>query len=566
MIFLKPSLFAIFIFHAGFFSVFSQAAPCEGSFSAGSVFVNFAKKHLGENQIGKMGRDWESKIEEATRSWSQENAMEFLDFLTAFIGIENTIQNIKATSYFKSTNYESFMSRVTLYEEYIKTEGVIRRLSRSLNGFQTGEINEIKAVVEYVEKYIGIEATKQLMINSLQVFSTARLSKLKRVVKYMERYIGVKATKQLMKKSFWVFVKVNLSHPESVVKYMESYIGRTATVVDALPEKMTKQQHDLLVHLLSPVRPYGLLSPRQVRILQNNHIEFIWELVQQTKEELLQLTNFGQQSLEKLRIIISPLEFGLLSRYAPHYRLEQQLPFLAKIIPPLTKIEGKLTSQDIRRVLLSLLGTDKELTNQNIQRAIVLTSPINTLVLSAHSENALNNDGIQYILELVRKTERELLQLTNFGRKNLNEIKKALSRFDLYLGMDNIGGFIPPKHPLTGSRRFFGNYDIFFGPMNSREEEVLSMHFGIQREESDYVADIQIVKRAFGKLLVQFGKELELVEHSVSINQQRKKEVVELVFKTLLSLYGDRQQSFRQKRVLFENSGRIESSPKKEIP
>ena len=107
--------------------------------------MNFAKKHLGENQIEKMGKNWESKIEEATRSWSQENAMEFLDFLTAFIGIENTIQNIQSTSYFKHTNYESFMGRVTLYEEYIKTEGVVRRLSRSLYGFHTGEINEIKA-------------------------------------------------------------------------------------------------------------------------------------------------------------------------------------------------------------------------------------------------------------------------------------------------------------------------------------------------------------------------------------------------------------------------------------
>ena len=247
-----------------------------------------------------------------------------------------------------------------------------------------------------MERHIGVEATKKLMINNLQVFSIAKLSELKR--------------------------------------YMEIYVGRKATVADALSERLTKQ-HALLARLLSPVYTLGL-STRLKRILGNNHIEFIWELIQKTEYELSMMSNFGPASFNNLRVSISPLEFSLLNRYTPHYLLEKNLPFLAKIIPPLTKIEGKLTSQDIQRVLLSLLGTDKELTDQNIQRAIVLTSSINTLILSVRSENVLKMNGIKYILELVRKTERELLQLPNFERKNLNEIKKALSGLGLSLGME----------------------------------------------------------------------------------------------------------------------------------
>lgn len=54
--------------------------------------------------------------------------------------------------------------------------------------------------------------------------------------------------------------------------------------------------------------------------------------------------------------------------------------------------------------------------------------------LSVRSANCLQNANIQYIGELVQKTEADLLKTKNFGRKSLKEIKDKLSELGLQLG------------------------------------------------------------------------------------------------------------------------------------
>ena len=51
--------------------------------------------------------------------------------------------------------------------------------------------------------------------------------------------------------------------------------------------------------------------------------------------------------------------------------------------------------------------------------------------------------NIQYIGELVQKTEADLLKTKNFGRKSLKEIKEILAEMGLQLGM-KLEGWIPP--------------------------------------------------------------------------------------------------------------------------
>jgi len=65
-----------------------------------------------------------------------------------------------------------------------------------------------------------------------------------------------------------------------------------------------------------------------------------------------------------------------------------------------------------------------------------LTKGVDELELSVRSANCLKNANIQYIVELVQKTEQEILQTKNFGRKSLNEIKDVLEGMGLKLGMD----------------------------------------------------------------------------------------------------------------------------------
>ena len=56
--------------------------------------------------------------------------------------------------------------------------------------------------------------------------------------------------------------------------------------------------------------------------------------------------------------------------------------------------------------------------------------------LSVRSANCLKNAGIRTLRELVQKSEREMLETKNFGRKSLNEIKEILREKGLAFGMN----------------------------------------------------------------------------------------------------------------------------------
>ncbi len=68
----------------------------------------------------------------------------------------------------------------------------------------------------------------------------------------------------------------------------------------------------------------------------------------------------------------------------------------------------------------------------------ILNLNIEELELSGRAYNCLKNAGINYIYQLVQKTETELLKLRSFGKKSLDEIIEKLSKFNLRLGMKDI--------------------------------------------------------------------------------------------------------------------------------
>ncbi len=74
-----------------------------------------------------------------------------------------------------------------------------------------------------------------------------------------------------------------------------------------------------------------------------------------------------------------------------------------------------------------------------------LDKNVEDLELSVRSANCLKNAQIQYIGQLVNKTDAEMLKTKNFGRKSLNEIKALLSEHNLTLGMKYDGWVAPEK-------------------------------------------------------------------------------------------------------------------------
>lgn len=67
-------------------------------------------------------------------------------------------------------------------------------------------------------------------------------------------------------------------------------------------------------------------------------------------------------------------------------------------------------------------------------KAEFLEKAIESLGLSVRALKCLKRLGVDYVYELVEKTEHELLNSKNFGKKSLEEIISKLTEFDLSLG------------------------------------------------------------------------------------------------------------------------------------
>jgi Lon protease-like protein len=63
----------------------------------------------------------------------------------------------------------------------------------------------------------------------------------------------------------------------------------------------------------------------------------------------------------------------------------------------------------------------------------LLRRPIERLFLSYRAYTGLHLEGIKHVDELVQRTERDLLEIRNFGRKSLNEVKIVLGKLGLSL-------------------------------------------------------------------------------------------------------------------------------------
>jgi len=64
-----------------------------------------------------------------------------------------------------------------------------------------------------------------------------------------------------------------------------------------------------------------------------------------------------------------------------------------------------------------------------------LLRPVEDLELTVRSANCLKAEDVNYIGDLIQRSEMELLKTPNLGKKSLNEIKDVLAAHGLSLGM-----------------------------------------------------------------------------------------------------------------------------------
>lgn len=85
-----------------------------------------------------------------------------------------------------------------------------------------------------------------------------------------------------------------------------------------------------------------------------------------------------------------------------------------------------------------------------------LLKRVDELELSVRATNCLKNDKINWLGELVQKTENDMLKTPNFGRKSLNEIKAQLEAMGLSLGMEVPGW--PPENISELAKKYEDPY------------------------------------------------------------------------------------------------------------
>jgi DNA-directed RNA polymerase subunit alpha len=76
----------------------------------------------------------------------------------------------------------------------------------------------------------------------------------------------------------------------------------------------------------------------------------------------------------------------------------------------------------------------------------VLSKTIDELDLSVRSANCLKNASIHNLRDLVRRTEKEMLETKNFGKKSLEELQDLLGRLGLRFGMS-----VPETSPAVNA-------------------------------------------------------------------------------------------------------------------
>ncbi|OPZ62929.1 MAG: DNA-directed RNA polymerase subunit alpha [Candidatus Aerophobetes bacterium ADurb.Bin490] len=117
------------------------------------------------------------------------------------------------------------------------------------------------------------------------------------------------------------------------------------------------------------------------------------------------------------------LEIGTDGRVSPETALTQAALILREYLNIFITQEGEIEIKEDK------MDEEKE------KQKSLMGKTVDELELSVRSSNCLKNANIKTIIDLVTKSEVDMLKYRNFGRKSLNEIKEVLTEMGLGLGM-----------------------------------------------------------------------------------------------------------------------------------
>ena len=185
------------------------------------------------------------------------------------------------------------------------------------------------------------------------------------------------------------------------------------------------EEEEKLVKRLSNILNQNLLTEREVRIVK---MRFGIRESRRTLKEVGRVLNVSAQRIRQIQIeALQKLHrFGkLIGRIkdVDYFSdlTSEQVEMLLRVWNPGVFVENNRPSARAKK-------------KQEQDLSSVLARRVDSLELSTRSKNALKDDDIYYLDELVEKTEVELSKVPNLGKKSLVEIRTVLIAMDLELG------------------------------------------------------------------------------------------------------------------------------------
>ena len=136
------------------------------------------------------------------------------------------------------------------------------------------------------------------------------------------------------------------------------------------------------------------LSTRATNCLLKSEIYTLLDLAEKSQEELLRITNFGQNSVDEVHDVLNQLHLSL--------------PFRAEMIAT----KHSTTNTDCEVSIGSVADQSEDL---------------RSLALAPRTLNCLYRGGIFYVSELLSKTEEDLLAISHLGPNAIKDITECLS-------------------------------------------------------------------------------------------------------------------------------------------
>jgi len=178
--------------------------------------------------------------------------------------------------------------------------------------------------------------------------------------------------------------------------FMKDVTASKGMVVEEENERDVLKRRALLD---TPVTDFEL-TVRARTCLKKMNIRTLGDLIRINETELMSYKNFGESSLEEIKIMLEAKNLRLGQGHEDAHRVAR------------------------RQILEKLKGTGKEQ---------LLGKPVSELQLSVRARKALQMLNIQSIGDLCSHTEAELMGVKNFGSTSLVEVHEKLTNFGLSL-------------------------------------------------------------------------------------------------------------------------------------